>query len=177
MTLVWREEALARSHDRKAFDCGEPALNDYLQRHARQNHEAGGAKTFVAVSPEYPTRILGYYSVCPASMEYARIPEALRRGLGHYDVPVFRLARLAVDRTVQGQGLGARLLIFAGMRCLAVAKEVGGVALLIDAKNERVATWYTNYGAVALSDAPLTLVLPLSEIETYWVSVLKGEIK
>ena len=50
MRLVWREEALARSHDRKGFDCGEPALNDYLQRHARQNHEAGGAKTFVAVS-------------------------------------------------------------------------------------------------------------------------------
>ena len=68
MTLVWREEALARSHDRKAFDCGDPALNDYLVRYARQNHESGSAKTFVAVSPEYPKRILGYYSVCPASL-------------------------------------------------------------------------------------------------------------
>jgi GNAT superfamily N-acetyltransferase len=170
MTLVWREEALVRSHDRKTFDCGEPALNDYLLRHARQNHESGGAKTFVAVSPEYPTRILGYYSVCPASLEYARTPEALRRGLGRYDIPVFRLGRLAVDRTVQGQGLGTRLLIFAGMRCLTVAKEVGGVALLIDAKNERAATWYKSFGAVALSDTPLTLLLPLSAIETYLTS-------
>jgi GNAT superfamily N-acetyltransferase len=165
MTLVWREEALARSHDRKAFDCGEPALNDYLRRHARQNHESGGAKTFVAVSPEYPTRILGYYSVCPASLDYARTPEALRRGLDRYDVPVFGLGRLAVDRTVQGKGLGGQLLISAGVRCLAVAAQVGGVALLIDAKNERAATWYASYGAVALSDALLSLLLPFPIIE------------
>jgi GNAT superfamily N-acetyltransferase len=172
MTLVWREEALTRSHDRRAFDCGEPVLNDYLRRYARQNHESGGAKTFVAVSPEYPTRILGYYSVCPASLDYEQTPEVLRRGLGRYDAPVFRLARLAVDRTIQGQGLGTRLLVFAGMRCLAVAKEVGGIALLIDAKNEQVATWYEKYGAIALSDTPLTLILPLSVIETYLTSGL-----
>ncbi len=165
MSLVWREESLTRSHERKAFDCGEPALNNYLVRYARQNHESGGAKTFVAVPPDSPTRILGYYSLCPASLEYARTPELLRRGLGRYDVPVFRLGRLAVDRTVQGQGLGGQLLVSAGVRCIAVAAQVGGVALLIDAKNERAAKWYASYGAIALLDAPLTLVLPLSVIE------------
>ena len=164
MTLVWREEALARSHDRRAFDCGEPTLNDYLVRYARQNHESGGAKTFVAVSSEHPRRILGYYSLCPASLEYARTPESLRRGLGRYDVPVFRLGRLAVDRTVQGKGLGGQLLMAAGWRCLAVAAQVGGVGLLIDAKNERLATWYASYGAIALFDTPLTLLLPFSTI-------------
>ena len=165
MTLTWREEALARSHDRKAFDCGEPALNDYLVRYARQNHEQGGAKTFVAVSQEYPKHILGYYSVCPASVEYERTPETIRHGLGRYDVPVFKLGRLAVDRTSQGQGLGGQLLMSAGRRCLAVARQVGGVGLLIDAKDERVATWYANYGALVLSDAPLTLLLSFSTIE------------
>lgn len=165
MTLTWREEALARSHDRKAFDCGEPALNDYLVRYARQNHESGGAKTFVAVSPEYPKRILGYYSVCPASLEYEHVPETIRRGLGRYDVPVFKLGRLAVDRTLQGKGLGGQLLMSAGRRCLAVATQVGGVGLLIDAKNERVVTWYASYGALALPDKPLTLLLSFSTIE------------
>jgi GNAT superfamily N-acetyltransferase len=164
MSLVWREEGLARSHDRKAFDCGEPVLNNYLVRYARQNHESGGAKTFVAVTPDSPTRILGYYSLCPASLEYARTPELLRRGLGRYDVPVFRLGRLAVDRTVQGAGLGGQLLVSAGVRCIAVAAQVGGVALLIDAKNERAANWYVSYGAIALLDAPLSLLLPLSVI-------------
>ena len=165
MSLVWREESLTRSHDRKTFDCGEAALNNYLAHYARQNHKSGSAKTFVAVPPASPTRILGYYSLCPASLEYARTPELLRRGLGRYDVPVFRLGRLAVDITVQGQGLGGQLLNSAGIRCITVAAQVGGVALLIDAKNERAAKWYASYGAIALLDAPLSLLLPFSVIE------------
>ncbi|HKA54541.1 MAG TPA: GNAT family N-acetyltransferase [Candidatus Binatia bacterium] len=165
MTLLWREEAITRAHNRKAFDCGEPDLNEYLVRYARQNHDSGGAKTFVAVPPEEPTRILGYYSLSPASIDYARTPALVRRGLGRYEVPVFRLGRLAVGRAVQGQGLGGQLLIAAGTRCLAVAAQVGGVALLIDAPHERAAQWYSGYGAVPLLDAPLSLVLPLTVIE------------
>lgn len=165
MTLVWREEALTRTHDRRRFDCGDEALNEYIVRYARQNHETGGAKTFVAVSSEDPTRILGYYSLSPASLAYARTSAVLRRGLGRYEVPVFRLGRLATDMTVQGQGLGGQLLIAAGMRCLVVAAQVGGVALLIDAISERAAQWYSGYGALPLEDTPLSLVLPLAVIE------------
>jgi len=85
-----------------------------------------------------------------------------KKGLGRYDVPVFRLGRLAVDRTVAGRGLGGALLLRAAERCIRVAREVGGVALLIDAKNDRAARWYESYGAVALDNAPLSLVLPLA---------------
>jgi GNAT superfamily N-acetyltransferase len=162
---AWHEEAISKGHDRSAFDCGEAALNDFLRRYARKNHELGGAKTFLAVD-ETDTSILGFYSLSPASIDYARTPEIVRRGLARYDVPAFRLARLAVDRRVQGQGLGGQLLLAAGRRCLLVSAEVGGVALLIDAKNEKVAVWYAGYGAVPLLDAPLTLVLSLRTIET-----------
>lgn len=164
MTLVWQEAPLDRAHDRKAFDCGEPALNDYLKKFARQNHESGGAKTFVAVEASAPTTILGYYTLSPASIDYARTPAVVRRGLGRYEVPVYRLGRLAVGASVQGRGLGGGLLLAAGRRCLAVAAEVGGVALLIDAKSDRVATWYESFGAVRLDDAPLTLLLPLKTV-------------
>jgi GNAT superfamily N-acetyltransferase len=148
---AWTERPLAAHHDRKAFDCGEAALNEFLARHARKNHESGGAKTFVASPRGEPGRVLGYYTLAPASFALAR-------------APVFRLGRLAVDRSVQGQGLGGQLLLAAGRRCLAVAEEVGGVALLIDAKSERAAAWYQSYGAVALEDAPLSLVQPLATI-------------
>jgi len=70
-----------------------------------------------------------------------------------------------VNRAVQGQGLGGQLILAAGRRCLLVATEVGGVAILIDAKNERAAKWYSSYGAEQLSDAPLSLLLPLSTIQ------------
>ncbi len=163
-TPHWREEAIGRQHDRTGFDCGSPALNEYLRRYARQNHESGGAKTFVAVQPEAPARILGYYSISPTSVEFTRVPAALTRKLGRYEVPAFRLGRLGVSVSVQGQRIGSALLFAAGRRALSVAAEVGGVALAIDAKDERAAGWYERFGALRLLDDPLKLVLPLSTI-------------
>lgn len=158
---VWHEEAIDKQHDRNGFDCGQPELNQFLRMHARQSHERGAAKTFLAIDDAKPTKVLGYYSLSPASVEYARTPNLLRRGLGRYDVGAYRLGRLAVHLDAQGQGLGGQLLLAAGRRCLRVAREVGGTVMLIDAKNEKVATWYASFGALPLIDAPLTLLLPL----------------
>jgi GNAT superfamily N-acetyltransferase len=160
--LVWEEAPLAKHHDRVAFDCGDADLNLYLQRYARQNHESGGAKCFVAAPAGSPPRVLGFCTLSPASIEYSRTPRIVKKGLARYDVPVFRLGRLAIDKNVQGRGLGGALLLRAADRCIRVANEVGGVALLIDAKDGRVAQWYASYGALPLQDAPLSLVLPLA---------------
>ena len=162
MTLVWDEAPIARRHDRAAFDCEDADLNVYLQRFARQNHESGGAKCFVASPSDAPARVLGFYTLSPASLEYSRTPALAKKGLARYDAPVFRLGRLAVDRTVQGRGLGGALLLRAAVRCIRVAQDVGGVALLIDAKSDRAARWCESYGAVPLHDAPHCLVLPLA---------------
>lgn len=161
----WREAPISKAHDRGAFDCGESELNDFLLRHARQNHASGGAKTFVAVPLDDGTRVLGFYSLSPASISYARTPVIVKKRLARYDVPVFRLGRLAVDRSLHSQGLGGQLLLAAGRRCLRAATEVGGVAMLIDAKDGRAAAWYVAHGAMPLLDAPLSLVLPLATVE------------
>jgi len=164
MTLrSWHEEPIEKRHDRAAFDCGDADLNTFLVRHARQSHEKGGAKTFLAIDDE-DQKILGFYSLSPASIAYERTPDLVKKGLARYEMPVIRLARLAVDLSVQGQGLGGQLLLAAGRRCLRVAAEAGGVALLNDAKNEGVAGWYASYGAVPLQDAPLSLLLPFKTI-------------
>ena len=162
MSLVWEEAPLAKHHDRAGFDCGDADLNVYLQRYARQNHESGGAKCFVATPADAPARVLGFYTLSPGSLKYGRTPALVKKGLARYDVPVFRLGRLAVDQEIQGRGLGGALLLRAAARCIRVADEVGGVGLLIDAKNEPVAQWYAGYGALPLLDAPLSLVLPLA---------------
>ena len=165
MTLpAWHAEAIEKRHDRAGFDCGDTDLNDFLQRHARKSHEKGGAKTFLAIDDTDNTKIIGFYSLSPASVAYERTPEVVKRGLARYEVPVFRLGRLAVDKSVQGQRVGGQLLLAAGRRCLYVSAEAGGVALLIDAKNERVAQWYASYGAAPLLDAPLSLLLPFKTI-------------
>jgi GNAT superfamily N-acetyltransferase len=162
---AWHEEPISGRHDRAAFDCGEATLNEFLRRFARKSHEMGGAKTFLAVDDADNQTVLGCYGLSPASIEYARTPKVIRRGLARHDVPAFRLARLAVDLKVQGHGLGGQLLLLAGKRCLPASAEVGGVAMLIDAKNARVAAWYASYGAVPLLDAPLSLLLPLTTVE------------
>ena len=162
---AWHEEPIHKKHNREAFDCGEEALNEFLRRYARQSHDLGGAKTFLAIDDADHETILGFYSLSVASIAYGRTPEIVRRGLPRHDVLGFRLARLAVDRRVQGQGVGGQLLLSAGRRCLLASAEVGGVVLVIDAKNERVAGWYAGYGAVPLLDAPLSLLLPLATIK------------
>jgi GNAT superfamily N-acetyltransferase len=169
----WHEEPVSRALVREAFDCGDAALNEFLRRHARKSHELGGAKTFCAVDDADPGRILGFYSLSPGSVSFGRTPETVKRGLARHEVPVFRLARLAVDGSAQGRGLGGQLLLAAGKRCLLVAAQVGGVALLIDAKNERAAEWYAGYGAVPLLDSPLALVLPLKTIRAALVAAGK----
>jgi len=85
--------------------------------------------------------------------------------LGRYEVAVYRLARLAVALPLQGQGLGGDLLLAAGARALAVAAQVGGVALAIDAKDEKATRWYARFGAMPLLDgSPLHLILPFKTI-------------
>jgi predicted GNAT family N-acyltransferase len=159
----WHEEPIGKHHDRNIFNCGDDALNQFFRRHARQSHEKGGAKSYLAIGDENK-KILGFYSLSPASIAYDRTPKVVKRGLARHDVPVFRLGRLAVDISVQKQGLGGQLLLAAGRRCLLVASQAGGVALLIDAKNEQVAKWYANFGAVPLLDTPLSLLLPFNTI-------------
>ncbi len=162
----WHEEAIDRRHDRKSFDCGDAQLNRFFWEHARKNHEQGASKTFLAMRDD-DTTIMGFYSLSPVSIDYARAPAVVTKGLPCYDVPMFRLGRLAVSLGYQGKGLmGGQLLLAAGRRCLRVADEAGGVAMFIDAKNDRVAKWYQSYGAVPLADQPLSLVLPLRTIRS-----------
>jgi predicted GNAT family N-acyltransferase len=114
----------------------------------------------VAVDDADGKAILGYYTLSPAQVEFYRVPDVARLNLGRHDVGGFRLARLAVSKSLQGQGLGGQLLVAAARRCMRASQEVGGTALMIDAKDERVAQWYGSYGAVRLNDAPLSLLLP-----------------
>lgn len=86
MLLAWHEEPIARHHDRTAFNCGDDALNHFLRRHARQSHEKGGAKTYLAVSDSDNKKVLGYYSLSPASIAYERAPAIIKRGVAWLDM-------------------------------------------------------------------------------------------
>lgn len=159
----WHEEPIAKTHDRKGFDCGQADLNEFLMRYARQAHDSGASKTYVAVDEADGTTILGFYTLSPAHIDFDAVPDAIRpAGGGRHAIGGFRLGRLAVAKGWQGQGLDGELLVAAAQRCIRAAAQVGGTLLFIDAKDGRVAAWYKSYGAVAIPKAPLSLVLPYS---------------
>jgi len=129
---AWHEEPISKKHDWKSFDCGDPSMNDFLQRYACQSHESGAAKTFLAIDNADNKTILGFCGLAPGAPAYGDTLWLVRRGLARHDVPGFWLARIATDLHCQGQGPGGQLLA-AEQRCLRAAAEVGGVVLIIDA--------------------------------------------
>ncbi|MBU3655335.1 MAG: GNAT family N-acetyltransferase [Alphaproteobacteria bacterium] len=167
MTIkLWREEAIQKKHDRKGFDCGQGDLNSFLAQHARQAHESGASKTYVVVDPDDGVTIYGFYTLVPTDMKVEDAPSEIRlAGGGNHSIGGFRLARLAVSKRVQGQGIGGKLLLSAARRCMRVSEEVGGTMIVIDAKDDKAASWYKIYGAIAVPRMPLTLVLPYSVIQ------------
>ncbi len=163
---AWREVAISGTHNRKGFDCGQPDLNTFLTQYARKAHENSVSKTYVAVDAGDETTIHGFYTLSPAQVDFNRVPELARPSGGRYPVGGFRLGRLAVSKMQQGRGLGGQLLLAAAVRCIRASTEMGGTALMIDAKDEKAAAWYRLYGAVSLNDAPLSLVLPYNLLRT-----------
>jgi GNAT superfamily N-acetyltransferase len=156
-------QPLARGHDRDAFDCGEPALNEFLQRFARQHQERGLGRTWVAV-PEDGVRVVGYYTLAAGAVEFDDVPDDLRRRLPRYPVPVAHPGRLAVCRSARGQGLGAALLLDALLRVLAAADRIGIAAVDVRAKTAAARDFYRRYGFQPLLDDAHHLFLPLDTV-------------
>ncbi len=156
-----RPEPLGAQHQFAAFDCGAPALNEFLSRHALGNHQSGTAKTYVATTDRH--LVVGYYSLAASQILFADAPARLQKGAPRHPVPVVLLARLTVDRAWQGQGLGAGLLKDAIIRVLAAAEGVGVRGLLVHAKDETARTFYERYDFAPLPGYPMHLVLLLKD--------------
>ena len=148
-------------HDRAGFDCGVPALDNYLHRFAEQHRRKGISTTYVLVESDTPAQILGYYSLSAAEVDVARLAEPERQKLPRYPIPCFRMGRLACHRDRRGTGLGKILLGCAVDRCLKAREQVAAYALIVDAKDDGARAFYEHFGFAALGDAPLTLYLPL----------------
>lgn len=156
-------QPLTGQHDRRAFDSGSEPLDAWLREVAQQHQRRGLSKTFVAVADDAPTRILGFYALTACEVASAELREEMAKKLPRR-VPGLRLGRLAVHRSVQGQGLGELLLMNAIDRSKKVLEQAGVFALFVDAKDARAAAFYRKYGFRALPTQPLALVLPLGSL-------------
>ncbi len=151
-------EPLGPHHRLEGFDCGKPALNDWLLRHARQAQSSGSAKTFVVGEGD---RVAGYFSLAVGQVDTLEAPERFRKGMGLYPIPVVILARLAVDQRDRGRGLGVGLLKDAIRRTFLIAEQAGIRALLTHPIDEDAARFYRRFGfeASPLREQQLLLLL------------------
>jgi GNAT superfamily N-acetyltransferase len=159
----WSIERLGKSHDKAPFDCGKPALNHWLQRLAGQYERRDLARTYVAVRPN-EARILGYYAVSNHQVSYEALPDEQSKGLPTIDIPVILLGRLAVDKTVQGQGLGEHLLIDALRRANHISQHIGVRAVEVHAIDNVARRFYLKYGFVSLRDDQHHLFLSMQVV-------------
>lgn len=154
---------LTEFHEVTQFDCQAEPLNNFLTKHALQNQRNNSARTFVT-TPTGTNRVVGFYTLCAASVEFEQTPERIQKGLARHDVPLVLLARLAVDRSFQGQGLGISLLQDAFLRFLTAQESIGARALLAHAKDESAKAFYEKWGFLSTPGLPLHLYILTKQV-------------
>ena len=153
---------LDRTHDTASFDCGVDPLNDYLRKYALVNQQNRSARTYVALREN---RIAGYYSLASGSVSRDEVPARVAQGLGKYPVPVTLLARLAVDLSEKGKGLGRGLLKDAVLRAIQASDLVGSRAIVTHAKDEAAKAFYLKFSFVPSPLNDLHLYLLMKDIK------------
>jgi len=170
-----RIEALAPDHDRADFSCGIDDLDRYLRAQAGQDARRKANGVFVLVESAQPGVVLGYYTLYATSLPHGAVPAAARRHIPRYPlVSAVLVGRLAVCAARQEEHLGAMLLADAIHRVYASASTIGACMMVVDALNQRAASFYASHGFVRLPDS-LRLILPMETIQRLAAKTAAGE--
>jgi len=153
---------LAATDQVDAFDCGQTALNQFLQRYALVNQKANSAQTYVCSHGDV---VVGFYSLTVGSVDPEGAPSRVMKGLARHPVPVMILARLAVDKEHQRQGLGQALLKDALLRTAQAADIAGIRCLLVHAKDDEARRWYECWEFESSPTDPYHLFLILKDLK------------
>lgn len=154
-------EPLTVRHDLSAFRSGEPALDDWLRHRAQKSQQSGAARTYVVASEH---RVVGYYSLAVGAVGRAEVPGRVRRKMAE-PVPVMLLARLAIEQSRQGRGLGRGLLKDAVLRTLQAADIAGIRAMLVHAISDDAKRFYQYFGFQASETKEMTLAAKLTDLQ------------
>lgn len=157
-------EPLNKTHDRPGFRCGSEALDTYLKRQAGQDMKRGINRVFIAIKPDTPTKVIGFYSLSSVSIELNHLPETLVRKLPKHPIPGALIGRLAVSQAYQGKGVGKMLLADAVKRVLSISDDIAVSALVVDAIDNIAQNFYEQFGFIRLIGNGSRLFLPLKSL-------------
>jgi predicted GNAT family N-acyltransferase len=150
-------------HSRDEFSCEVESLDRYFKTQAAQEIKKKVAAVFVMAEGR---KVIGYYTLSSYTIDAGELPDAVVRHLPHYPkLPAILIGRLARDKRYAGQGVGEKLLVDALQRSLAHTSEVGAVAVVVEAENEKARQFYLSYGFILFPDHQNKLFLPMRTIE------------
>jgi GNAT superfamily N-acetyltransferase len=153
-------EPLADHHDFADFRCGEASLDDWLKRRARANQVSGASRTYVVCQDK---RVIGYYALASGVVAVESAPGRFKRNMPN-PIPVAVLARLAVDRDWQGQGIGRALFRDAARRVAHAADAIGIRGIVVHALSDEAKNFYLALGFDPSPHQPMTLMVTLTDI-------------
>ena len=163
MNSTLKIEQLTKTHNRTGLDCGDQALNHFLQKIARQHMDKGLSKTFVLIDTERPTEIIAYMSLVVCEVLADDIPHQWKKKYPNR-IPAAKLAKLAVFVEQQRKGYGETLLIDAMQKTLNVSQTMRLAGLFADAKHQQAKAYYQQFGFLSLPEQLDNMFLPLSTI-------------
>lgn len=162
-----RPEPLGKQHRLDGFDCGEPALDDWLKQHAQGAQASGSARVFVTTLEDGVT-VVGYYALAAAQVSPDdATTRALKGQPRARPVPAILLARLAVHRSHQRAGVGRSLLQDVLLRCVEAADAIGARVLLVHAKHDAAKTWYLQCSFEESPTDPLHLMMLMKDVRAF----------
>lgn len=164
-----RPSPIEKIHDTASFACGVDPLNEYLRKYALVNHQNRSARTYVALRDG---RVVGYYALAAGSVSRDEVPHRVAQGLGRYPVPITILARLAVDISEEGRGLGKSLLKDAVLRALQASELAGSRAIVAHAKDETAKEFYRKFDFVPSPVNEMHLYLLMKDVQL----VVRGDL-
>lgn len=152
-------EQLDKKHNRNDFDCGKDLLNNYLRNQAGQDLKRKLSACFVLAEPE--TNIVqGYYTLANNSIPLSHFPENLQKKLpkSYLSIPTTLLGRLAIDKRLQGKGIGKILLIDALKRSYETSQKIGSFAVVVDPIDKEAEMFYEKYDFIKLPDSEKMII-------------------
>lgn len=159
---LFAPELLTPEHRVENFSCGKPGLDAWLRDNALVNQRENYTRTFVVRNGAF--EVLAYYALCASALLRDDAPKALAKHGAPGQLPVVLLARLAVDRSLQGKGMGSVLVGHALQNAVISARNVASRAVVVDALDEQAVEFYRRLGFVETKNDPLKLVLPINDL-------------
>lgn len=153
-------DLLTAEHGLTAFDSGVASLDDWLRRRALANQFSGASRVYVVAAPV--NRVVGYYALASGALAHADAPGRMKRNMPD-PVPMAVLGRLAIDRSMQGRGLGVALLQDAVLRVHQAAAIMGICGVLVHAISDEARAFYEHHGFIASATNPFTLILSVAD--------------